>query len=525
MIPTLDQLLEFASTRPDEGGRASALIDLMPRLPVDRLDAVLDVPFTDEHQRTRVMELVLTRATPAQVARIRSEVGRLTRRWPQYDLVVALLAHLGDAERAAAVESLVATLERHPDVDLSARARHLAPRLRPDQLDRLVAVGLRGEDGALFLAGMLEFLPESRLGPLVGEVCADPARLHGALGQLAARLTGEPIAALLHAARTIDDHQARCEALAALARHLPEPARTATIEASVAAAVAAMEAQIKPWARVRLDALLRQADHDQVGTLLAAERAARRRGMDSNFAAIVPFAAPAQLAEAVADGIAPTRLGEPLPATATIALTVGDLVKAIPHLPEHLQEAAVRTVLPRFDPTMYRIPHLTADQAAELLQRFDVRAEPWAVAHSLGYLAPFLDAAGLERAVAIALSIEDGAFLGETLIDIAPVLGAGDRARALQAATAIVDAGSRAYTLVRLAPLLDEPGVIQAALSAALSVPDPEDRALRLLEVAALLPADGRAAALGPAWAACAATPPGPGQGVIFETLVGLTPS
>lgn len=525
MIPALDDLLAFASDLSDQGNRASALVKLVPRLPADRLDAVLDVAFADEHQRTRVMEIVLSRAAPAQIARIRSAAGQLTRRWPQYDLLVALLPHLSEEERAAVLEKLVATLERHPDVDLPTRARALAPRLRPDQLDRLVAVGLRGEDRAHFLASVCDRLADSRLGSLVSEVCADPTAYHGVLGRLAARLGDQPLAAMLHAAHTIDDDRARGEALANLARYLPEPARSAAIEASVAAAVAAMDTQVKPWARVLMDTLLPQADHDQVGKLLAAEQAARGRGMDSNFAAIAPFATPSQLTAAIAAGIAPARLGEPLPESAPITLTVGDLVNVIPHLPETLQDSVVRTVLPRFDPLMYRIPHLSADQAAEVLRRIDVRAEPWRVAHCIGYLASFLGVARLDEAMAVVLAIEEEVFLGEALIGIAPRLGPGHLARALHAATEIVDADTRAHTLVGLAPYLDRLGIVPAALSAALSVPDPPDRARRLLEVAALLPADGRATALGAAWATLATMPETLDQAVAFDRLVLLLPT
>jgi hypothetical protein len=525
LIPALDDLLAFAADLTDEGSRASALIDLVPRLPTDRLDTVLDVAFLDEHQRTRVMQALLARATPAQIVRIRSATGQLTRLWPRHFMLVALLPYLREDERAAVVEKLVATLERRPAVELHARVRELTPILRPDQLDRLIAVGLRGEDRSFFRACMWDHLPDSRLAALVSAVCAEPAAFHSAMGGLAARLDGEQLAALHAAAHTIGDDRARSEALAAVARHLPRPERAAALTAAVTAAVTAMEAQAEPWNRMRLDALLPQADHDQVGVLLAAERAARVRGMDSNFTAITPFATPSQLAAAVAAEIAPIALGEPLPESAPITLTAGDLVKVIPHLPEDLRDLAVRTVLPRFDPLMYRIPRLTADQAAELLSRINGQDAPWQVARTIGYLAPFLGPARHDEAMAAVLAIEDDRFLGEALIELAPCLDPAHLAQAVRAATGIRDADTRAYALVGLMPYVDEPGIAQAALSAALSVPDPEARARRLLEVAAVLPAGHRDAALGSAWAALVTMRQGLGQGVIFEKLAGLLPT
>jgi hypothetical protein len=528
MVPALDDLLAFASDLPADGDRASALVDLVPRLPADRLDAVLDVAFADEHQRTRVMTSVLSRATPAHLARIRSAVGQLTQLWQQYSMLFVLLPHLSEEEQAVVVAKLVATLERRPIFDLPDRVRLLAPRLRPDQMDRLVVVGLRDENRAYFLASVWHHLPDSRLGALVSEVCADPAEYHWVLGTLASRLGDQPLAALLEAAHTIDEDQARNAALADLARYLPEPARSAAIEASVAGVVAAMRRPAKSWVRVLPETLPPQANHDQIGRLLAADRAARGRGTASNFTAIAPYATPSQLCAAIAAAIAPARLGEPLPESAPIALTVDELVKVIPHLPQTLQDSVVRTVLPRFDPSFSRIPHLSADQTAEVLHRLDAQTEPWTVARSIGYLAPFLGEARLDEAMSAVLAIEDETFLGEALINVAPCLSPEHLARALHVATEITDPDTRAYTLVRLAPHLEQPdtvhAAVSAALSAALSVRDPEDRARRLLEVAAVQPADGRAAALGATWAALVTMPQTVGQVVIFDHLVGLLP-
>ena len=105
VTPTLDDLLVFASDRPDEGNRASALIHLVPRLPAERLDAVLDVAFTDEHQRTRVMDVVLARATPAlSVPDPEDRARRL----------LEVAAVLPEGDRAAALSSAWAAVVTMP---------------------------------------------------------------------------------------------------------------------------------------------------------------------------------------------------------------------------------------------------------------------------------------------------------------------------------------------------------------------------------------------------------------------------
>ncbi|BCY06992.1 hypothetical protein [Actinoplanes sp. L3-i22] len=497
---TLDDLLAFATDLADEGSRASALAELVPRLPVERLDAVLDVPFTDGYQRGRVLSAVLKQATPAQVERIRS--GPL-----DYYTLIDLLPHLSGVERAAAVERLLVRLERHAEFDLPA----LIPYLEPGQLDRLIA------RSPSLLIHLGEHLSAAQLGTLPATVCADPAEYRAVIGRLAPLLDATRLAALAEAVADVRDDGIRSVLLARVAPHLPAPRRTAAIAASVAAAVAAMDAQVKPWNLLDLTDLLPLAGHDQVSALLAAEQAAYARGMNSNFAAIAPFATPAQVAAVFAAAVAPARLGEPFPPSERLGFPMHALVKVIPYLPQNLQDPAVRTILPHLDTGMFRVPRLTPGQAAELLGRMSPETAPWDIARSIDYLTSFMGGQ-VGAAFNVVLTIGDEVFLGEALTEIAPRLDPAQLATAVRAATGIRDATVRARTLVGLRPDAEQ-------LNAVRSVPDPEDRALLSLELTAALPEPERAAALDAAWRALVTMPTGPGQSVVFKKLLTLLPS
>jgi hypothetical protein len=504
-IPTLGDLVALALAVPGEIHRVDALVKLAPSMGPDEVDAVLAAARAlPDGSRSRLLIALAGRADPGQATGILDDALGLRSAWDRATCLAALVAHLAEPERARAVEAALQAVERLPHLYFVEGVFHdLCSFLSPAQVERAVAAGVAAADDdgerARFLAHTAHLRPVERRDEAVRavQVVHDGNLRAVLLKGLAGSVDDERIAV---AAYDIEDGCARARALAGIAPHLAEPRRR---EAVAAALTAVLDASPYDGLRdVALHELLPLLDREQVGALLAADAATIGTDAPTRLSMLAPHAAPHDLAAAVEARIAPRKLGEPLDGLALSWEDEFQFAKVIPFLPAERRTDAAVTALSL-------VERLSRDRGGDVLAR----------------VAPHLTSGQLDETLSGVLASGDAAWRGEALARLAPHLGSGRGRQALAGVDRLPDPEVRLATLTALVAHL-EPQERERATRAALDAAEAVDSAYRkastLLELAAALPVDERAAPITRAYAATLATLDGAERAILLKMFAPL---
>ncbi|WP_238008453.1 hypothetical protein KZZ52_22980 [Dactylosporangium sp. AC04546] len=513
-VPTIDDLLSFASTIDDDGYRASALADLVPYVDEAQRSRLLAAGHAihDEYQRCRVFAAVALRASAPQLADILAAVhGFEFSRNRMFGLRV-LLPYVAGADRNVVINAAVDAIEENGEFYFaSATLEQLAPHLTPAQIDRaLAAVGrsvTSETDQSNLLTGFASLRPHAWWGEAVAAAAAiEQQNLRAVtLIGLAQQAPAEHLDAVLAAAHAIGDASTRARALAGVIPHLHEHQRAAAIDAAIDILLTApVDDSLRG---IALSMLLPLLDQDQIAAILDHDaRGPRSTGWSLVLAA--PYAGPQHLATALAATIAPDRLGDPL---TNVPMTLRyEFGKLLEHLPVDQQNAGAVSAIslrgqlgdfawsdrlrglaayltpPQLDQLLTSMDALEASAAGTAIANLAAHLTPgqldtaltmipaidieYSRGIALAGIAPFLtDDAHLERLVAAVLDLHDPETLVDTVTAVLPHTSAAQQAllaqTALHAATAIDDPDSRAGALLTLAAA--DPSRRDAALARA----------------------------------------------------------
>ncbi len=519
----LADALAAASAATDDQARAQALIALAPKLPGALLQEALNAAYATadpfrfaeavavlaahlpDEQRTRSLAdaLRIASTTLDPGARARS-LAVLVPHLP-YDLrtpaltnaLAAAAMSLDSTDRA---EALVALAPHLPDALLEealiagsrttwldARANVLAalvPRLRGELRARALTMvsddALAAIDGhPNALAALARHLPDALLADAIAAtVTLDPDARGKVLAILTPRLPDALLANAV-AASTTSDSGARGVVLALLAPYLPGEQRAPALTEALTAA----EASRDPYARSRtLAALAPQLDAVQLDEALsAATDTADAYARAHALAALAPHLPVKRRAHALTEALSATNaIGPHVPGTHHPRADV--LAALAGELPDELMTDALRAALASW----------SSDRA-----------------RGLAALAPRLSDELLADALAATQAVADCHDRAEAVAALAPYLVGEQRARALTdafaAAATTPNSYHRAAALAALAPHLPN-DLLADAVAAAIAASDPHDRATALSALIPRLAGEQRTRALNEALIAANAT-------------------
>ncbi|MDT3445924.1 MULTISPECIES: NB-ARC domain-containing protein [unclassified Pseudofrankia] len=454
----VDRALAYARSLATATSRAATLAVVVPFLPVDRRDAVVDEAWDTVAAGVPARERVAALATIGDLLEADRWCALVT------EAVDSRLVITDPEDRAAELARLMPYLPRDQRTSAAAAAA----------LATLTAVG--DTFHRAFTLGMLApHLPAEHL-PAALEIALaidEPFHQAGVLAELADRLPATLFPAAWAGLPDTPRWSRQARALVSLARHLPADERAAVIQ--------------RAWAASSGTGVIAR---EQVGIMAV---------LAPHLPAADREAAIAEVWRIVGDQL--THTDDTARASVIVALA--------PHLTGDLLAEAVEVAAAigwgqcRVEALTALAPHLTdalADQALAAAAALD---RPHERNRTIAQLAPHVPERLLPRALAITRTVDPPMHGAGVLTELAAHLPAGPRARVLEAALAA--AGSvetpamRAIALSRLASQLD-PASLERALAAARAIGEPVARVKALAGLLPYLPAEQQAEVLREAW-------------------------
>ncbi|MCC6190319.1 MAG: hypothetical protein IT318_14905 [Anaerolineales bacterium] len=447
----LTEALAMARGMRDESARAYACVVLAGQLP----QAVRSVVVGDALAAVQTIQGDFTRAT----------------------ILVRLARHLPNDLRMTVVsEALAIARVIKDDGNRAALLSELASVLPDDQRADVVAETLAiirkksaDENRVRQLSRLAENLPEAERRAVVAEALSTVTRLGDewecarALANLVEHMSSDSpdeAAAIVVAARKIQDSWARAFALSHIAPHLPDHHRAAVVADGLAAAreIGGGEAQAEVMSRLA-DCLSIGQRTTVILEALAASRTIRDEVARAIvFVSLADYLLEGQQAIAVSEALAVARGNEDKEKCASVLSNL----------------AAQRSGSER------------AALAAEALMTARMVAREWPRSRALIGASPYLPEGLLAEALQIVRDIKDEEARAAALGDLAEYMSEGLLAEALLTVREIQDEEAQAHALGRLATYLPE-GLLAEALATAEGIRNSDARVIALSGLAAYL--------------------------------------